>query len=320
MKINEKAAKILLSQCVGAREGESLLLLSDGNHTTFIKAVIAESLKMKLHPALLELSLHEQFQQEPPAFVADIFSAVDIVILLTKYPISRSRVCEIAKSHKTRIISLVNTDVDILERVVETNYPRVKSISQKLADILTIGSSLTLTTEAGTYFQLSLNKVKGNISAGMITNKGQISSLPAGETFCTPQLGSSDGDLLVDGSIDLIGPVKDLVHLKIREGVIRRISGNGEAALLRKEIKKFGAEARHIVGFGIGTNESARFGNSVHEDKKVLGSVHVSFGNTFYFDKSGRLPNRIDAVIKNPTLTIDGKKIIQNGELTIMYQ
>jgi len=320
MNINEKAAKILLSQCVGAREGESLLLLSDGNSTPFNNAIIAESLKMKLHPAQLELSLHEQYQQEPPAFVADIFSAVDIVILLTQYPISRSRVCEIAKSNKTRIISLVNTDTDILERVVETNYFRVRSISQKLADILTIGSSATVTTAAGTHFQLSLNKVKGDISAGLITHKGQISSLPAGETFCTPPPGSSDGDLLIDGSIDLVGPVNEPVHLKIREGVIRRISGNGAAAVLRREIKKFGTEARHIVGFGIGTNESARFGISVHEDKKVLGSVHVSFGNTFYFDKSGRLPNRIDAVIKRPTLTIDGKTIIQNGELLLMYQ
>lgn len=320
MKIKEKAAKILLSQCVGARKGESLLVLSDGNSTGFTKAIIAESKRIDLHPALLELSLNEHFQQEPPAFVADILSAVDIVILLTKYPISRSRVCEIAKSNKTRIVTLVNTEAEILQHVVNTNYRRVKSISQKLADILTIGRSLTLTTEAGSHFQLPLNQVKGDISAGITTQKGEISSLPAGETFCNPQIGVAEGELFIDGSIEFIGPVNEPVHLKIREGIIKRISGNGAAALLRKEIKKFGTQARYIVGFGIGTNESAHFGKSVHEDKKVLGSVHVSFGNTFYFDKSGRLPNRIDAIIKKPSVMIDGKTIIQNGELTIMYQ
>jgi len=317
MDILEKAARIILNNCLNLKSNESLLLISDGSRPEFSKILLQQSQKLGVHSAFMEIPLNGHYRQEPAEFIANIMSQSDVLILITQYPLSRTKACQTASSHKTRIISLVNVQDDILKRIVETKYDKVQAITQKLADILTIGKSLSLTTQNGSNFHLSLVGVKGHASYGVIQAPGQNSSLPAGETFCTPVLNSGMGKLVIDGSVEFIGPLQTPIQLKVVGGMIKRISGGSEAERLRKQIKPFGSKARQIIGFGMGANESAQFGLSVQEDKKVMGTAHISFGNTFMFDKSGRLPNRIDAIIKRPTVIIDGKTIIEKGHLKI---
>lgn len=319
MTIIEKAARVILKKCLNIQEGETLLVVSDQNHSQLSLAIMAESQKLKIQRAFIEVALESQYHQEPDEFIWKILSVADVVIILTRYPLSRSYACQVAGANQTRLLYLVNTKSDMLRRIVETRYQDVQAITQKLADILTIGSNLTLKTTSGSDLHLSLSKVKGFAGIGMIHKPGEISSLPAGEAYCTPVLDSASGELIIDGSVELIGPVKNPIRLKISGGQIRRISGQEEAANLRKQIKRFGSKARQIIGLGIGTNETAQFNISTDEDKKVLGSAHITFGNTFPFDRSGRIPNRIDAIVKKPTLIIDGTKIIDNGNLAFMY-
>jgi len=320
MKIAEKAARIVLQNCLKLKRKESLLLVSDGTSPEFCKTILQISQKLKIESALLELSLNCQYHQEPPDFVAEMIALPNGLILLTRYPLSRSKACKLASEAQTRILSFVNTEPEMLKRIVETNYLKVDSITQKLAEIVTIGRNLRLISKSGSDFKLSLARIQGQASTGIISNPGQNTSLPAGEAYFIPKMNSGDGLLVLDGSMEFIGDLKAPIRLKIEKGVIKRIYGDNEAEQLRKQIKRFGSKARQIIGFGMGTNESAKLGVSLHEDKKVLGTVHISIGNRAVFDKSGRLPNRIDAIIPEPTVVIDGKTIIEDGNLKIMFR
>lgn len=319
MKIFEKAAKIILQKCLGIRKNENLLLVTDGSCNEFCNIIIHECKNLKIDAAVLEILTDKHYQQEPAGFIGEMMAHADTILMLTQYPLSRTRACQFACSKNSRIISLINTQPEILQRIIETKYSAVESVSQKLADIITIGHNLSIESKAGTTFEMSLSKIKGFSNSGIQTTPGKMSSLPAGEAYFTPTAQSCEGEIVIDGSMEFIGQIEQPIKLKISNGVIKRISGGAEAEQLRKQLKRFGSSAKQIIGFGIGTNDSARLGNSVDEDKIALGSIHISFGNTYFFDKSGRLPNRIDAIVKHPTLTIDGKNILENGQLMLLY-
>lgn len=315
----EKAIRIILLKCLNLQNDETLLLLSDGSNPEFCRTALALSPRLKLKSALLEIVLNQHPYQEPPDFVAKMMTLADAILLITQTPISRSAACQLARAHNARMLSLVNLQPNTLNRIIQTRYSRLKAITQKLADILTIGSKLTLTSELGSDFQLSLIDVQGLASTGLAAQPGQISSLPAGEAYCMPVSCSGEGEVYVDGSIESLGPLDAPVYLKIATGMIKRISGGNAADKLSKYFKNTGPVSRQLIGFGMGTNELAQFGLSADEDKKVLGTVHLSFGNLTQFDKNERYSHRLDVVLKHPTVTIDGKTIIENGNLMLNY-
>ena len=68
---------------------------------------------------------------------------------------------------------------------------------------------------------------------------------------------------------------------------------------------------------GIGTNPKASITGKSIEDEKTLGTVHVAMGDPAFEGGSYHTHCHIDAVLKNPTLEIDGHLIIKNGKLLI---
>jgi leucyl aminopeptidase (aminopeptidase T) len=69
-----------------------------------------------------------------------------------------------------------------------------------------------------------------------------------------------------------------------------------------------------IAELGIGTNEVARLTGAVLEDEKVLGTVHVAIGRNTGFGGVNMSKIHLDFIITNPTLKIDGKVVIKNGQ------
>ncbi|MBN2092931.1 hypothetical protein JW964_25135 [candidate division KSB1 bacterium] len=313
----EKAARIILSKCLGITKNETLLIIADTNHLEFGKILQIESQKLKVQNALMDISLNGPYHSTFSPFIVNLASQANGVVLLTDEPVINHLVELVPTIIKTRFISLVNVKERILRCIIKTRYRKVKSLSQKLADILTIGKKLTLTTMAGSHINICLTNVKGFSNTGMAVYPGQITTLPAGEAYCHPIAEHCEGTLLVDGGIDLIEKLSAPIELKISEGLIKRILGNGDADILRKRFKARGTKIRQIVNFGIGTNDIARFGVSMDESKKVLGTVHFSFGEVNPSNHSGNGNARIDMVITKPTVVIDGKEIMRNGVIMI---
>ncbi|MDY6773913.1 MAG: aminopeptidase, partial [Candidatus Nanohaloarchaea archaeon] len=77
--------------------------------------------------------------------------------------------------------------------------------------------------------------------------------------------------------------------------------------------------ARNVAEFGIGTNPEAELVGKTLQDEKVLGTVHVAFG-----DNSSMVPGederRVeadvhwDSVCEEPTVLLDGEPLIEEGE------
>jgi leucyl aminopeptidase (aminopeptidase T) len=65
----------------------------------------------------------------------------------------------------------------------------------------------------------------------------------------------------------------------------------------------------------LGLNDRAVLSGLVLEDEKVLGTVHIALGDNSTFGGTVEVPSHLDGVLLNPTLWLDGKKILEQGRL-----
>ena len=69
-----------------------------------------------------------------------------------------------------------------------------------------------------------------------------------------------------------------------------------------------------VVELGIGTNERARLSGIILEDEKLYGTVHLAFGTNASFGGVTHADCHYDGIILKPTLYLDDKLVIKDGE------
>ena len=72
-----------------------------------------------------------------------------------------------------------------------------------------------------------------------------------------------------------------------------------------------------MAELGIGTNDNAVISGNVLEDEKVLGTVHIAFGDNKSMGGNIGVASHLDGVITSPTVSVDGKVIMEKGVLRI---
>jgi len=76
--------------------------------------------------------------------------------------------------------------------------------------------------------------------------------------------------------------------------------------------------ARNVAELGIGTNEKVLLENNLLEMEKVLGTVHIAFGDNKSMGGVVESSIHVDGVILKPTLIVDGKKIMEDGRMILV--
>jgi aminopeptidase len=111
-----------------------------------------------------------------------------------------------------------------------------------------------------------------------------------------------------------IGPVDTPVELAVQEGTVQKVSGEDEQVLRRVNDSLNTDEWAKTVGeFAFGINPNARFVKEFLEAEKLLGTIHIAFGNNL--DMPGgknHSENHMDFLVSKPTVKIfnrDGSSI-----------
>ncbi len=311
------ALRSVFKDCLNILQNETVLIIADEPLTEIGRLFHEEAKKINNSSILLLLPKISNNDFNPPQGVTSLMSTSDAVILVTSRSLSHTKTRHYASHCGARIASLPGIHADSLIRTLTGNYESIINKSCKLADILTIGRSAHLTTPAGTNLTFSLVRMRGYADTGMIHKRGQFSNIPAGEGCAAPVQGSTQGTLIIDGSFPTIGMIKTPIHMTVKDGQVIRISGDEEADSIRNLLKPFGRLGRNIAEIGIGTNPLAKVTGYTLEDEKALGTVHVALGNNISFGGKVAVGCHFDGVLLNPTLVIDGKTILKNGELQV---
>lgn len=308
------AASRMVNECLGVKKGEKVLVITDKNKRVLANAILLEAKKVT-DSKLIEIEVSVVSGTEPSKEIAEEMKKYDVIIIPTTKSLTHTNAVKIACEKGARVVTMPDVTEEIMERTIDIDYKANALKTNKLKDILDKGKEVKIITEAGTHLTLSIEGREAESGTGMLSKKGSMGNLPAGEAYIAPLEGTTNGTLVLDASMVGIGKLKNKIIIKIKKGFAVEFEGSKEAETLRKILEDVkDKNAFNIAELGIGTNPKATITGNVLEDEKVKGTAHIAFGKNSSFGGKIDVPIHVDGVFRNPTIFVDGKKIIDKGE------
>lgn len=313
----EKAALLALKDYMCITEDETLLVITDALTNEVGRALYEAGLNLSNEAFYMEMREREVNGQEPPEQIAELMRTVDVVMCATSKSLTHTKARILASKQGVRVGTMPGINVGIMERCFSANPNDIISLNEKLQHLLKHTKEIKLVSKAGTDATFKANGRRIISSTGVLKNIGDSGNVPSGEVYFAPVEGVTSGRLVCDGSAAGIGLLDEPIVIDIVDGFANKISGDDKAKKLEDMLSKVGHYAHAVAEFGIGTNPKAEIKGYILEDEKVLGTVHIAFGNNQSMGGNINVPIHIDCIIKNPSFYFDGKLIMDEGKFLI---
>lgn len=316
MSLLEQAVENIFRINLAVKKNEKILVLVDKNKRKLGKLFFEIGKRFTKSIDLKEMPVGKVHGEEPPSGVAKIMLGYDVELLVTTKSLTHTKARKNACKKGARIATLPDVTEDILKRALNIDYKRMHKRIEKISDVLDKGNKVKVSSERGTNLEFSIKgrKAHGRTS-GIFRKKGKYGNLPDGESFIAPVEGSAEGVFIIDGSIGGIGRVDKPVKIFVKGGYVKEIIGARAAKRLMKQLDNVGIEGGNIAEFGIGMNDKAKITGNMLEDEKVMGTCHIALGNNAGFGGKVNVELHIDGLIKKPTVSIDDKRVMNEGKL-----
>lgn len=271
----------VLKTTLGIKKRETVLIVTDDNKVEVASIIERATKSLSDEVLTIKMMPRSRHAEEPPRAVSEAMKVSDVVIMPTTMSLTHTNARKKACEEGARIASMPGITLEMLTKGgMRADYKKVKKISDKLTELLTISNSIKIESSLGTSLTASLKGRKGISDSGIFTEKGAFGNLPAGEGFIAPVESESEGTIVFDGSIAGVGVLDSLVEVSIQDGRVVKV--RGDKGKLGRMLRKY-KNADHIAEIGIGANPKARIIGNVLEDEKVLGTAHIAFGDNHTF-------------------------------------
>lgn len=241
-----------------------------------------------------------------------IFGAGERVSVITGH----TTVSEQLMQKGVRLYATLGLSEDYLRRPFsEADIIEMKERSERIAELYNKADSIKVTTPHGTNLTMSVRGRHGHASHPI----GGILVPDYSEAATAPVEGTANGTLVYDGEMDGWGYTlsKPLV-IKVRNGRVTDISGNPGDAERLKQIVSTDEGASNIGEFAIGTSQTVpRTLSGTRYDCAILGSAHIGLGRNTVLGGNNTSKIHIDGIMTNPTVELDGKTIVRDGEVLV---
>jgi leucyl aminopeptidase (aminopeptidase T) len=314
-----KASRIALEDCLKLTRDESLLIVTDRKLRSIGAALRAAALELEGDPVLIEMEARSRDGAEPPESVASAMAHSAVVVAPTSRSLTHTAARRAACAAGARVATMPGIRRETMIRCLNADYYAIAERTKRIADLLTEGSLLRVTSSAGTDLTVPIDGIKALASTGLIHEPGSFGNLPSGEAYLMPVEGASSGVFVVDGSMAGIGNLtgKRAITIRVEHGSAVDIRGGPAATALRAKLEPLGPRAFTVAEFGIGTNDAARITGSILEDEKVMGTIHIALGNNVSMGGTVDVPVHLDGIVKDPTVELDGRTIMVRGRLVV---
>ncbi len=309
----ERAALIAVRDCLGIRSGETLLVVTDPPLAALAQVLVEVARPIAGEVVLLTYGERELSGQEPPAPVPEAMAAVDAVLAVTSRSITHTAARRAATAAGARVATMPGITSDCLIRTMNADYNAIAERTFKVTELLSKAHVAHLTTRLGTDVTLPIEGISAIASTGLIRKAGEWGNLPSGEAYLRPEEGKAEGVVIVDGALAGIGTVDAPVRIVVLGGVAEDVSGGDAARRFAAQLGKAGPGATNVAELGVGTNDRAVLTGMILEDEKILGTVHLAFGNNASMGGTVNVPFHVDGIILNPTLELDGEAVLRDG-------
>jgi leucyl aminopeptidase (aminopeptidase T) len=311
----EKGAEVVLKTCLGAKPGESVLVVTDTSRMDIGEGLFRKALDIGLEAILMVIKPTEVSGAEPPRAVADVMKLCDIVLCPTEHSLTHTEARKAASDQGARIATMPGITAEMFSKgAITADYTEVAELSDRITDLLN-GAKVARIEKEGTTLSLSIRGREGISSRGLFHDRGQSGNLPTGEAYIAPVEGTAHGETIIDGSIAGLGVLSAPLRVRIEDGLA--VDFNGPDAERMERLLGERREARNLGELGIGTNPKARLIGNVLEDEKVYGTVHIAFGSNATFGGKVQAGIHIDGIILKPRLYLDDRLVVDNGKIVV---
>jgi len=312
----DRAVAAVIEDCLAVKEGEDVVVVCNPATESLAERLRAGAESVGAEAVLTMMAERHQHGEEPPGSVAAAMLEADVLLVPTVQSLSHTAARKAATDAGARAATLPGATEEMLARVMSANMEELRRRGNELADLLTAGSEAHITSAEGSDLTLNIEGRDGIPDSGQLGEPGAFGNLPCGEGFISPHHDSGSGKLVVDGVIASIGIPEKPVELTVEDGALVDATGDMGEELMR-QLTAAGRDGTRVAELGIGTNEKAILTGELLEDEKLLGTVHVAFGASAGIGGKIQVPVHLDCVVMKPTLTVDGREVIRDGELLV---
>ncbi|MCD6383486.1 MAG: aminopeptidase [Thermoplasmata archaeon] len=353
-----EAARISVKDVLGAKEGERALIITNPSyHVSRISFALHDAFReMGVEPVILVQSRRTQTDFADNAVIEALKSEPEIILSISEEKLGKDRralsepytvegkkidhtYTYLLEAKKSRGFWSPSITVEMFKKTVPIDYETLRGKARRIKELLDNAEEAHITSPKGTDIVIGLREREAFLDDGDFREPGAGGNIPCGETFISPELGSSNGIIVFDGSLATVDGVivlKEPVRCRVEGGFVKGIDGGHEANVLESSLRK-GAEmaeglyregkidketmeeyvrnARNLGELGIGLNPKAEIVGNMLEDEKAFHTCHIAIGSNYDNDANAMI--HLDGLIKNPTIVL---KMMDGEERTLMVE
>lgn len=308
----EDGARLILRTSAALRERERVLIVADRDTEAIGNAFLAAARSLGADAVLITMAPRERDGEEPPELVAAAMESADLILLATYRSLTHTHARRQANRAGARVISMPGITEDMLRAGgLAADWSDVHELVRRTARRLRNARDIRLTSASGTDLTFSVEGREWIAEdTGICARKGAFTTLPAGELFVAPLESSAEGRLVADVYFDepLLAPATAL----LKEGHATKILGAAKAV---HTMNLGGHEGRALGRFGFGLNAKARASGPHEEAEKAMGCAALGFGDNTTFGGRVASSARVECVVSQVSVEVDGKPVIEKGHL-----
>ena len=222
---------------------------------------------------------------------------VPAIVALTTYSISHTLFRRLATAGEgARFASMPLFSRDMFFGSMAVDWAALSVSTRTLARSLEGADRCEIRSPNGTNLVVGVRGRPVMDDDGLLGRPGSFGNLPAGEVFLAPLEGTTEGELVVEwgAAARFTSPLR----VTVQRGRAVAVKGDDREAVSWLT-EKFDAHENNtnVAELGIGTNPRASRPDNVLEAEKILGTVHVAFGDNAGFGGTVKAPFHQDFVV-----------------------
>ena len=324
-----EAARNALENVLDTLAGESIVIVCDQEKKEIGQAFADGALALGLWTRLIILQTDKTIRKEIPPHLLEVLvhQKPDVYVNLMRGQHEetpfRIKITKLeTRGRRSRLGHCPGITIDMLANgalaLTSEEHEKMQSFAAKLLHALEGTAKIELRTEAGTNLSFSVQDRSFFTDTKVDWKTMKWMNLPTGEVLVAPVENSLSGRLVCNMAIGGMGPLKTPVEIIARKGQTVKVASQNQIVLKTVKESLGTDEWSNIVGeFAFGINPKARFVQEFLEAEKILGTVHIAFGDNLDYP-GGKNPskNHMDFLMNHPTAKI----LKENGETTTIIQ
>lgn len=325
-----KDAGLIVDKCMAIASGDKVLIIADHGHLSEANALAGCCHTAGAFPVIADITPHVtaglismKAPVEPPDHLAAAMVNSDVIIITTN----------LEWANRFAHVNPVKASVERGARIASIeegmgawdlsgdDIDDIVSQSDRIIEFMKGAKEVRVTSALGTDVKIC---VEGRPALKVVPVKGKgemMGPIPLwGEVAYAAVEDKTEGTIVVDGimlGVGVQGSLKSPIAIKVKNGRAVEISGGEEAERLKKVVSESDPNADVIGEFAIGTSEKEVMGSP--SEKGLRGTVHFALGDNWHCYPGGQNKSRLhlDGSVRDVTITVDGKPMIENGRLII---